>query len=67
MTILPGLGQLNWAAFHRRQAIEFASAGNRDRAFIEKRKAEGFVWWSKKSREDYLARLEFRKELLGAA
>lgn len=67
MTILPGLGQLNWAAFHRRQAIAFASAGDRDRAFIEKRKAEGCVWWSKNQREEAVARIQFRKELQEAA
>lgn len=51
MNILPGLGQLNWAAYHRQKAIEALRAGDRDRAYIEKRKAEGSVWWSMKERE----------------
>jgi hypothetical protein len=66
MTILPVLGQLNWAAYHRNRAIKFRRAGNSDDAYIEKRKAEGSVWWSRNERKDFQTRMEFRKELAEA-
>lgn len=67
MTILPGLGQLNWAAFHRQRAIEFLSAGNRYAAHMEIEKGLGSIWWSRQKREGYLARMESENELARAA
>lgn len=65
--ILPGLGQLNWAAYHRQRAIKAARCGDRDLAYIEKQKAFGSIWWSRQNREDFLAKQELRDLFLEAA